>query len=114
MNWNIHIHPTLIGAICAISMVTIYAHESDAAADDSTMPPSSTVRDGSHDFDFIYGKGRMPNHRLKKRQAGSHEWGSAPKTVVISMLWSHEPGKTMAIDIDSIGGEVHTQWRSPL
>lgn len=32
------------------------------------------VRDGSHDFDFIYGKWRMPNHRLVKRLAGSHEW----------------------------------------
>ena len=31
-------------------------------------------RDGSHDFDFIYGKFRMPNHRLVKRLAGSHEW----------------------------------------
>jgi hypothetical protein len=29
---------------------------------------------GLHDFDFIYGKWRMPNHRLTKRLAGSHEW----------------------------------------
>lgn len=29
---------------------------------------------GLHDFDFIYGKRRMPNHRLTKRLAGSHEW----------------------------------------
>jgi|SRR5579885_3054852 len=31
-------------------------------------------RDGSHDFDFEYGKWRMPNHRLVKRLVGSHEW----------------------------------------
>lgn len=35
---------------------------------------TATERDGSHDFDFIYGKFRMPNHRLVKRLAGSHEW----------------------------------------
>ncbi|MGH8199819.1 MAG: hypothetical protein ACREVO_05570 [Steroidobacteraceae bacterium] len=32
------------------------------------------VRDGSHDFDFEYGKWRMPNHRLVTRLAGSHDW----------------------------------------
>lgn len=36
--------------------------------------PVAGVRDGSHDFDFEYGKWRMPNHRLIKRLAGSHEW----------------------------------------
>jgi hypothetical protein len=45
-----------------------------AAAADSPPEQTGTVRDGSHDFDFIYGKWRMPNHRLKKRLAGSHDW----------------------------------------
>ncbi len=41
--------------------------------------------------------------------------GSAPKTVVMLVLRSRiEPHETMAIDLDSIGGEVHTQCRSPL
>jgi hypothetical protein len=34
----------------------------------------TAVRDGSHDFDFLYGKWKLPNHRLLKRLAGSHEW----------------------------------------
>lgn len=34
----------------------------------------TATRDGSHDFDFLYGKWKMPNHRLVKRLAGSHEW----------------------------------------
>ena len=36
--------------------------------------PTTAVRDGSHDFDFLYGKWTMPNHRLVKRLASSHEW----------------------------------------
>jgi hypothetical protein len=36
-NWKIHIRATLIGAICALSMVTMYAPESAAATDGSTM-----------------------------------------------------------------------------
>jgi hypothetical protein len=44
------------------------------AAADAATAARPTVRDSSHDFDFIYGKWRMLNHRLKKRLAGSHEW----------------------------------------
>lgn len=50
------------------------APRSVAAPADSPPALQTSVRDGSHDFDFIYGKWRMPNHRLKKRLAGSHEW----------------------------------------
>ncbi|HET7174822.1 MAG TPA: hypothetical protein VFK21_02335 [Gammaproteobacteria bacterium] len=35
---------------------------------------NTALRDGSHDFDFLYGKWMMPNHRLKNRLAGSNEW----------------------------------------
>jgi hypothetical protein len=46
-----------------------------------TSPSQSTLHSvtaaeppGVHDFDFIYGMWRMPNHKLTKRLAGSHEW----------------------------------------
>lgn len=50
------------------------AASSRGAADERPQPAAAGVRDGSHDFDFEYGKWRMPNHRLVKRLAGSHEW----------------------------------------
>ena len=45
-----------------------------ASAAPSSTGETAPVRDGSHDFDFIYGKWKMPNHRLMKRLVGSHEW----------------------------------------
>ena len=74
MSCKLQISATLIGAICALSMVVIYTPDSGAAGSESTVAASPAVRNGSHDFDFIYGKWRMPNHKLKKRLAGSHEW----------------------------------------
>ena len=48
---------------------------SDNATDTAPADqPGPAVRDGSHDFDFLYGKWKMPNHRLLKRLAGSNEW----------------------------------------
>jgi hypothetical protein len=58
----------------ALSVLSLRTLPSATAAQAPNPMQSSTVRDGSHDFDFIYGKWRMPNHRLKKRLAGSNEW----------------------------------------
>ena len=73
MDSKIVSHAILGGAIFAFTALSVYAPDSVPAADSPTAQ-SVAVRDGSHDFDFIYGKWRMPNHRLKKRLAGSHEW----------------------------------------
>lgn len=55
--------------------VTGIVHTAVSFSQEISKPPlQAAVRDGSHDFDFIYGKWRMPNHRLVKRLAGSHEW----------------------------------------
>ena len=66
--------PPLSLAIVAVTIITISARTSVVGSNHATTPQPATVRDGSHDFDFIYGKWRMPNHRLKKRLAASHEW----------------------------------------
>ena len=64
----------LSGALMAIAARGLGASGAVAAPSDAAAAKSAPTRDGSHDFDFIYGKWRMPNHRLKKRLAGSHEW----------------------------------------
>ena len=64
----------LIDAIFALAALGVCSAGSAAASSNAPTGPSAAVRDGSHDFDFVYGKWRMPNHRLKKRLAGSHEW----------------------------------------
>src|SRR5215472_6682174 len=66
MHRKIFTRAAFVGVIFALTTIA-YAPTSAA-----TCPAG--VRDGSHDFDFIYGKWRMPNHRLTKRLAGSHDW----------------------------------------
>lgn len=61
-------------SVVAGMLVALAIVAADARAEDAAAPGQPAVRDGSHDFDFIYGKWRMPNHRLLKRLAGSHEW----------------------------------------
>lgn len=43
-------------------------------SDGSSKSATAGEPAGLHDFDFLYGKWRMPNHMLTKRLAGSHEW----------------------------------------
>jgi hypothetical protein len=61
-------------AFASMLLATIISAAPAHHAQDNAQPAPAKVRDGSHDFDFIYGKWRMPNHRLVKRLAGSHEW----------------------------------------
>src|ERR1041385_4308401 len=56
-----------IACIFALGVLSLCTLRAAAAAQNSNPVQSAGVRDGSHDFDFIYGKWRMPNHRLKKR-----------------------------------------------
>jgi hypothetical protein len=63
---------TVASLLCAAVALGAY----DAVGHAGVAPTAPQIRDGSHDFDFIYGKWRMPNHRLVKRLAGSHDWAN--------------------------------------
>jgi hypothetical protein len=54
MNFKILTGAAFIGALLAFSVALTLTNHATAA-------PPATVRDGSHDFSFIYGKWRMPN-----------------------------------------------------
>jgi hypothetical protein len=56
----------------AIGSVTSLAQTSPSPG--TSKSETAAEPPGLHDFDFIYGKWRMPNHRLTKRLAGSHDW----------------------------------------
>jgi len=64
--------------LAAALLLTASGYGAGALANNATGTPpadqAAPVRDGSHDFDFLFGKWKMPNHRLTKRLAGSHDW----------------------------------------
>ena len=67
---------TLLAAAMMLTAFGGYAPELLANNATGQVPTDqvTATRDGSHDFDFLYGKWKMPNHRLVKRLAGSHDW----------------------------------------
>lgn len=71
---SVGLRAALLAAGLAAVTTTLHMPTTVAAAPAPGSTPTASVRDGSHDFDFIYGKWRMPNHRLKNRLVGSREW----------------------------------------
>ena len=70
---------TAFAPLCEAVILTAFGgYAPGALSDNANGLPSAgqqtAARDGSHDFDFLYGKWKMPNHRLLKRLAGSHDW----------------------------------------
>ena len=69
-----HVSICLRIAVSFFLLAAIVPALSAQTAHQPAPPAHKDVRDGSHDFDFIYGRWRMPNRRLVKRFADSHEW----------------------------------------
>jgi hypothetical protein len=59
-------------------------------APSSTPPPkdgTSQVRDGSHDFDFLFGRWKIHNRRLKEVLSGSVSWYEFDAELNVRPIW---------------------------
>ncbi len=61
----------LFAPLAAAMLLTAFG---GVACAEAPAAAPAAVRDGSRDFDFLYGHWKMHNRRLLKRLAGSHDW----------------------------------------
>lgn len=65
---------TVFVVLACASAPTAYSRALPIAPVAATAGQTASALDGCHAFDFEYGTWKMPNDRLVKRLAGSHEW----------------------------------------
>lgn len=84
----------------------------------------TTLRDGSHDFDFLFGTWKVRNRRLVGRLQGSTEWEEFPSTCVARPILGGRgnmdeftldtpPGQVLAVTVrlyDAVSGEWSIYW----
>lgn len=73
---------TVLAATILLAFLPV-ARPVPGAEPDSTTPlpaPAAAGRDGSHDFDFLFGRWSIHNRRLIGRLRGSHEWAEFEAT----------------------------------
>jgi hypothetical protein len=67
------------GSFCSAVLLCSCAMPARAGVADAS-PVAAPVRDGSHDFDFLYGTWLMHNRRLKPPVLSSHDWARFDST----------------------------------
>lgn len=51
------------------------------------MTSSVSIRDGSRDFDFLFGTWDVHNERLERPLSGSHDWYDFAGTCIVRPVW---------------------------
>jgi hypothetical protein len=64
-------------------------------------------RMSNHDFDFLFGRWRVHNRRLKERLAGSNEWIEFEATSVARPVWDGAGNMDEFQALDTPLGEMH-------
>jgi hypothetical protein len=72
----------------------------------SAVPPSSTARDGQHDFDFEFGHWKMHIRRLLHPLTGSNEWTDMEGTTVTDKIWD---GRANLATVEADGPTGHLE-----
>lgn len=72
----------------------------------SAAPPSSSLRDGQHDFDFDFGAWKMHIRRLLHPLTGSNEWTEMEGTTVTGKIWD---GRSNLATVEADGSSGHLE-----
>lgn len=77
-----------------------------AGAPGPSRPEVQTVSSGQNDFDFLFGRWRVHNRRLRERLKGSTTWDEFEGTLVVRPIWD---GKANLDEYEADGPAGHIQ-----
>lgn len=72
---------------CIIAVAAIVLALQSTPVDAATKLPVPTTRNGSHDFNFLFGTWRTHYRLLRKRLVRSHDWYDCYGTSTITPFW---------------------------
>ena len=93
--------------VCSLVVVLLPLHglaQQNSAASGSSLQPTSTERDGQHDFDFEIGTWKTHLRRLVPPLTGSTTWVEYEGTTVVRKVWN---GRANLIELEADGPEGH-------
>src|SRR5437899_1205900 len=83
--------------------------QQNSAASSASVKPTSTERDGQHDFDFEIGAWKTHISRLQHPLAGSDAWVEYEGTSVVRPIWS---GRANLVELEVDGPAGHIEGLS--
>jgi len=93
------------GWIISLIAVLVIAAPTSFGEDKRKESPA-VVRDGQHDFDFVFGRWKVHNRRLLKPLTGSNEWVEFEGTWVAKPIWEGR-GNMDEFVVDAPSGRIY-------